>query len=142
MRLLLVFLLSFSTLPGQAAAEVYRWVDAQGRVHFGERAVEGAQRLDLRPQVVERDDEVRQREANLQRLVEVRSQERALDRERLAQDRQKQQAWCQDLRQQLARFDRRTYWYDVDEQGRQTEVPRAQVEARQAELQTLYQERC
>ncbi len=142
MRPLLSAVLIMLVLPGVAGAEIYRWVDAQGRVHFGERPLEGAQRLEVQPQIVERDDQVRQREANLQRLVEVRSQERALDWERLARDRERQEAVCQDLRTQLARFDQRVFWYQVDGQGRQIEVPRAQVEARRAEIQNLVQERC
>jgi len=142
MRRTLVMFAMLSFLPGVATAEIYRWVDAQGRVHFGERPVEGAQRLDVRPQVVERDDEVRQREANARRLVEVRTAERALDRERLARARENQQSVCQGLRQQLAQFDRRTFWYELDSAGKQVEVPRARIEARKSELQNLYQERC
>lgn len=142
MRHALVMLAMLCLLPGPAVAEIYRWVDAQGRVHFGERPAEGAERLEVRPQVIERDDQVRQREANAQRLFEVRAAERALDRERLARDRERQQSVCNGLRQQLAQFDRRIFWYEVDGAGRQVEVPRARTEARKAELQTLYQERC
>jgi len=34
-------------LPGLAAAGVYRWVDGQGRVHFGDQPVAGAQALEV-----------------------------------------------------------------------------------------------
>jgi hypothetical protein len=142
MRHFAAAILIATMLPAQVSGQIYRHVDEQGRVHFGERPREGAQRVEVRPQIIERDEAVRQREANVQRLIDVRADERALDRERLARDRENQQAVCQDLRQQLAQFDQRTFWYEVDEQGRRSEVPRARVEARKAELQTRYQERC
>jgi hypothetical protein len=31
-------------------AEVYRWVDDQGQVHFSDRPMEGAERIEIRPQ--------------------------------------------------------------------------------------------
>ncbi len=43
-------LLAAVTLP--ASADIYRWVDAQGRVHYSDKPVEGAQRVkgvDSRP---------------------------------------------------------------------------------------------
>ncbi|WP_193222323.1 DUF4124 domain-containing protein [Alkalilimnicola sp. S0819] len=43
MRIFLLILL----LPLLAQAEVYKWRDAQGRIHYSDRPVEGAQRLDL-----------------------------------------------------------------------------------------------
>ena len=32
------------------AAEVYRWVDEQGQVHFSDRPMEGGERVEIRPQ--------------------------------------------------------------------------------------------
>ena len=48
----LICALTLSTLPA-SADEIHRWVDAQGQVHFGDRAPEGAesQRVTVRPNV-------------------------------------------------------------------------------------------
>ena len=42
-------------LPSLALAEVYRWTDANGRVHFGERPQAGAVQVEVKPQVIQRD---------------------------------------------------------------------------------------
>ncbi|ERI53752.1 hypothetical protein N878_14290, partial [Pseudomonas sp. EGD-AK9] len=69
--LLLVALL----LPALAAAEIYRWTDAQGRVHFGQRPGAGAEPVEVKPQVVERDEHTREREARSQRFFDARREE-------------------------------------------------------------------
>jgi hypothetical protein len=45
MKTQLFFMLISLTLAGPAGAEIYRWVDAQGRVHYSDRPVEGAKRV-------------------------------------------------------------------------------------------------
>ena len=47
--------LTLSCLSSMSVAqEIYRWTDAQGRVHFGQRPqAADAERVDVRPQVME-----------------------------------------------------------------------------------------
>ncbi|UAW99319.1 DUF4124 domain-containing protein [Halopseudomonas nanhaiensis] len=123
-------------------AQIYRWTDAQGRVHFSERPVQGAEQIEVDPQVIERDAQVRQREQNLRRIMDVRSEERAAEQLKLNEQRNRQRAQCDDLRRQLAQFDKRMFWYDEDANGKRIEVDRKRVEARKAQLTTLVQERC
>lgn len=52
-------LLIAALLPTLATAEIYRWTDEQGRVHFSERPVAGAETVKVKPQVVERDAQTR-----------------------------------------------------------------------------------
>ncbi|HDZ57315.1 MAG TPA: DUF4124 domain-containing protein [Pseudomonas xinjiangensis] len=138
----LLFFLVGTLAAFSVQAEIYRWVDEQGRVHFGERYQEGAQEIEVTPQIIERDPQVLQREDNLRRLMEVRREERSVENARLAEQRKKQQAMCQDMRQQLAQFDRRVFWYEKDASGKRREVDRQRVEARKAEIQNLVRERC
>ncbi|AEA83023.1 conserved hypothetical protein [Stutzerimonas stutzeri DSM 4166] len=49
-------LLTLILMPALASAQIYRWTDAEGRVHFGQRPPAGAEQIEVRPQVVERDD--------------------------------------------------------------------------------------
>ena len=138
------WVLCFSLLLVMAPlhAQIYRWSDAQGRVHFGERPGQGAEQIEVDPQVIERDAQVRQREQNLRRIMDVRSEERAAEQLKLNEQRNRQRAQCDDLRRQLAQFDKRMFWYDEDANGKRIEVDRKRVEARKAELTTLVQERC
>ena len=141
MRNLLLFalLLPFA-LPSHA--EIYRWTDAQGRVHFGERPQQGAQRVEVDPQIIERDEQVREREANMQRLQEVRSEERAIEQKQQAEQLAKQKEYCDRLNNELARYDKRIYWYEEDSTGKKVEVSPKRVQEQKMQLQALKRERC
>jgi hypothetical protein len=129
-------------LSVSAHAEIYRWTDAQGRVHFGERPRQGAERVEVSPQIVERDDQVREREANMQRLQQVRGEERAMKQQQKAEEQARLQANCDRLNNELARFDKRMYWYEEDANGKKVEVRPDRVEEQKMQLQALIRERC
>ena len=75
-------------IPGLASAEIYRWTDAQGRVHFGERpGAAGAETVEVKPQVVERDEATRQREQRTEEYFDARRDEKAASDARVAQVR-------------------------------------------------------
>jgi anion-transporting ArsA/GET3 family ATPase len=141
LRLLLLSLLA-TVAMGQAEAQIYRWVDAQGQVHFEQRPRPGAEPVEVRPQVVEREDHVRESEQNRQRLYDVREQERAEQRELNAQLRQQQTQRCARLREQLALYDKRVFWYEEDASGRRVEVPNDRVQAGKNALLTQLREGC
>lgn len=91
-------------LPALATAEIYRWTDEQGRVHFGQKPVAGAEPVQVKPQVIERDEHTREREARSQRFYDARRDEQqqavaaaAAQREELANE-------CRDLRRRLAQM--------------------------------------
>jgi hypothetical protein len=146
----LLALCGFLSLP--AHAEIYRWTDAQGRVHFGEWPRQGAERVEVNPQIIERDDQVREREANMQRLQQVRSEERAVKQEQQAEEQARQQAYCDRLNNELVRFDKRMYSYEEDANGKKVEVKPDRVKPNRVkpnwvkeqkmQLQVLIRERC
>ncbi|MEH6566183.1 MAG: DUF4124 domain-containing protein [Halopseudomonas sp.] len=142
MKLPLLLLLLISCWAAPAMAQIYRWVDAQGQVHFDQRPRQGAEQVDVKPQVVEREDHVRESEENRQRLYDVREQERAQQRQLSAQQRQRQAARCAQMREQLAMFDQRVFWYEEDAQGRRVEVANEQVQASKNALLERLREEC
>lgn len=127
---------------GFADAQIYRWVDAQGQVHFDQRPRQGSEQVEVRPQVIQREDHVRQSEQNRQRLFDVREQEREQQRAQNTQQRQQQTERCEQMREQLARFEGRVYWYEEDASGRRVEVSNEQVRASRDALQKQLRERC
>ncbi|WP_390889750.1 DUF4124 domain-containing protein, partial [Leclercia adecarboxylata] len=42
-------LLTAVLVPMLASAQIYRWTDAEGRVHFGQRPPAGAEQVNVRP---------------------------------------------------------------------------------------------
>lgn len=114
MRHLLCCLLLISPL---ANAEIYRWTDAQGRVHFGEKPEAGAERITVRPQVVERDAATREREARAAKFYDARRQEQAVAAERAAEVREERQMRCSRLRDSQEQLDYPGPLYRLDERG-------------------------
>lgn len=51
-------LILFLILALPAQAEIYRWVDAEGRVHFSDRRAPGAERLEVQTGVADRPPQV------------------------------------------------------------------------------------
>jgi hypothetical protein len=74
--------LSLTTLfAAHASAEIYKWVDAEGRVHFGDKPKDPAQARDAQPVVLgetyrppERTAQEQQAYDNEQRAIELRNQ--------------------------------------------------------------------
>lgn len=115
-RLLLCALL----LPGLAVAEIYRWVDAQGRVHFGQQPPAGAEQIEVRPQVIEQDDATRERLQRAERFFEARQDEReqaAADAAVRQAKQQEHEQKCSRLRGQLAQLEEGGRFYRRDAQG-------------------------
>ncbi|WP_028240614.1 DUF4124 domain-containing protein [Stutzerimonas azotifigens] len=92
------WILLASLWPALATAEIYRWTDEQGRVHFSERAAAGAERVEVRPQVVEQDAA---RQAQASRWFEARREERQAQAQADAEQRQQRAQECAQLRQRL-----------------------------------------
>lgn len=138
LALLAALMLCSSTLQ----AQIYRWVDAEGRVHFDQRPRAGAEVIEVRPQVVEREGHVRESEAAMERLTDIRAEERQQQRDLLAQQQRQRQVRCADMRERLARFEQRVYWYEADADGNRVEVSNARVAEAKASLQQQIAEQC
>lgn len=99
-------------LPALASAQIYRWTDAHGQVHFSERPnASGAEVVEVRPQVLERDAATQGREERLRRLHEARRSEQQQAAENRTRVRQQQHEHCADLRSRLATLERGGVFY-------------------------------
>lgn len=108
-------LLILSLLPMLAAAEIYRWTDEQGRVHFGQRPVAGAEPVEVRPQVIERDSHTRERESRTQRFYEARREEKQQASAAAARQREERAGECRQWRERLAQIaEGRRYFHQTD----------------------------
>jgi len=139
MRVLLCLLL----LPGLAAAEIYRWTDANGQVHFGQRpAAAGAEKVEVKPQVVERDQLTREREERASRFYDARRDEQA-QASQVAVERQAKRAdECRDLRQRLASIPEGRSYYRTEADGQRSYYSDEQVDTARQQLQNQVSERC
>jgi hypothetical protein len=137
------FWLCLLVLPGLATAEIYRWTDANGQVHFGQRpAASGAEKVEVRPQVVERDQQTREREERTSRFYDARREEQAQASAQAAERQSKSAAECQDLRRRLANIPEGYSYYRTDETGERSYYSDQQVDTARQQLQRQVTERC
>ena len=149
MRCLLIipFLCLSSPLP--AVADVYRWVDADGQVHYGESPPsEGARKIEL-PEASESspepDREAADRRARQQRLLDAYEHERER-KEAAAADasraRQADAARCADLRQHWRRLSFAGPVYYQSPDGGRDYLNDEQREAAKQRLRPAYAAAC
>lgn len=147
MRGLLVFILLLAT--GVVAAEIFRWTDDTGQVHYGERPPDDrAQRLAIpgsrsaAPGAV--PDET-QRRARQQRLLEAFEYERERKATRQAQDAEqaRQRAVrCERLRRHWRRLSYAGPIYSAGEDGERRYLDDAERAAQKDRLRPAYQRAC
>ncbi|WPC06065.1 DUF4124 domain-containing protein [Pseudomonas benzenivorans] len=130
-------------LPGLAAAEIYRWVDDQGQVHFGQRpAAAGAEQVEVRPQVIERDAATRERLERTERFYDARRQEQAEADASSAQRRAKRDQECSDLRHRLAQLPEGRRYYREEASGERTYYSDEELDAVRRRLRQSLTDRC
>lgn len=135
-------LLFASLLTVSMGAEVYKWTDKQGRVHYGDRPPDkGAQSVDVDPgsssgSPIPSDAERREKTRRLLRAYEEErriKQQREKRQQAQAAERQKRCAWARD---RLRRYQQAGRLYDLDEQGKRKildDSQRRRAEARAAQ---------
>ncbi|NQD92239.1 DUF4124 domain-containing protein [Pseudomonas sp. CrR25] len=139
MRALLCLLL----LPGLAAAEIYRWVDADGQVHFGQRpAAPGAEQVEVRPQVIERDAATRERLERTERFYDARRQEQAQASTAAAERQATRDKECSELRRRLAQIPEGRRYYRTEADGERNYYSDEQLDAARRQLHDRVSERC
>lgn len=139
MRVLLCLLL----LPGLAAAEIYRWTDANGQVYFGQRpAVAGAEKVEVKPQVVERDQLTRERQERTSRFYDARRAEQAQASAVAAEQQTKRAQECRELRKRLASIPEGRNYYRDEADGQRSYYSDKQMDTARQQLQGRVSERC
>ncbi|MCS3903022.1 hypothetical protein J2T55_001039 [Methylohalomonas lacus] len=131
-------------LPIGAGAEVYKWVDEQGQVHYGDKPATGsAQSLDIDRTPAAPDPEREQRREKRDRLLQQFADERTTARrkaEEQARQKKERERRCEQARQQLWRYEHSQYLYedtasgerrilDDDERARQEQQLRDYLDA-------------
>ncbi|MDM8350466.1 DUF4124 domain-containing protein [Pseudomonas sp. sp1636] len=139
MRLLLCLLL----LPGLAAAEVYRWVDANGQVHFAQRPVApGAEQVEVKPQVIERDEATRAREERTARFYEARRAEQAQASVASAGRKAQRVKECSELRSRLAQIAEGRRYFHAEANGERTYYSDEQLDTARRQLRERVSQHC
>lgn len=125
-----------------AAAEIYRWVDAQGHVHFDSRSRPGADQVEVRPQVIERDDATREREARTERFFDARRQEQQAAEQAASEQYAKRERACRGWKQQLARLSHGGRYFRADAKGERVYYSDEEIGATRRQLASRISQNC
>lgn len=129
-------------LPSLALAEVYRWTDANGRVHFGETPQSGAVQVEVKPQVIQRDAATVEREARTERFFAARREEQQQAAAVNRQEQAKQAQDCQRLRDSQAQLGQGGTFYRDDGKGGRSYYSDEEIDAARRRLSAQVAERC
>ena len=148
---LVLSLIILVALNGLSRAEVYKWVDKNGKIHYSDRKMNSsAEELNistgtstLGSNSVNNEDRQEQRE-KLLNSYEVDRAERKEKRELEKQEKQKQKRYCTALKDQLRGFEEeRAIWYDLDEEtGERKYISDDELENRISDLRKEISSNC
>lgn len=136
--LLMVVVLS----PGLATAQIYKWTDAQGRVHFDQRAVSGATPVQVNPQVIETDEATRERQQRTDSFYKARRDEQSQAEKRAAQQAAEEETQCRNLRRKLAQIPPGNSYYSSNAKGERVYYSDEQLDAARRQLSQQIAQRC
>lgn len=136
-----VLILAGALLSPLASAEIYRWVDANGSVHFSAQPQPGAERMDVRPQVIDRDEATREREARTERFFEARRQEQAAKAPSDEKQAQRRQA-CEQMRNRLSQLSHGGRYFSTDAEGDRVYYSDEEIGAARRQLASRISQNC
>ncbi len=140
-----VLLLALPLCTTPALADIYRWVDDSGKVHYGDRFLPGGtEALDL-PAAPPMDPHLAERRRKQQRLLEAIAQERREEKESQEQVRQQQadrRLNCAQARDQLRMVDRQGRIFELDAEGRRRYWDDRTREQQRARIARYLDEHC
>lgn len=140
------WLLSFTTPVG---AEVYRWVDSEGKTHYGDRAPQEprakAERVEIKTGAGGIDPDAERARQQMRSIEAGRQRERAFAEEKAAQDQQKKADLarrCQSLQNDIREDREFAVFFRYDDKGNRVLWSNEERLAHREKLQTLKQTYC
>lgn len=131
-----------------ASAGIYKWVDDEGRVHYGDRPASDAPTLQIEvdeaPSTAPASDAL-SREEKRRRLLETMQEEREEKAERRADikaERERDHARCIQYKDRMRRFERASRLYSLDRDGNRVYMSSEQRDKSTRELQAKIRKYC
>lgn len=146
-----IALLGFVFISSAVHAEVFKWVDENGKVHYSDRKISSkAQKVNVKTgaQTLGQDgQEVKQRLLQQQKYVNYLQSERIERQEKrqaVQQQEDKKKKLCAAMKDQLKGYTEGSYrWYELDEtSGERKFLSDDQLNAKKQELRTEIKSNC
>lgn len=127
-------------------AEIYKWTDEQGRIHYGDRPVDDTAlpvEIDKRPP--NPDPELGERRQRRDRLLEQFADERRAEAEeaaRLAAEKAERERRCERSRKRLWQYEHSVYLYEKTESGERRILNEDERAAEESSLRQFIDRHC
>jgi len=125
-----------------ANAEIYRWVDSGGNVHFSERQQPGAEQIEVRPQVIDRDEAARAREARAERFFDARRDEQRAASAAASARRAQHGQECRQLRDRLSGLSKGGRYFRTDAKGERVYYSDEEIGTARRQLASRISQNC
>ena len=143
------FCLLWFCLSASAHAEVYKWVDANGKVHYGDRpSSTNARQMEIKsaPSTQSAPDATRKNQQDIDSWLKARGEERRVNQRREA-ELQREQAIerqkCTELKLELQDLQQGGgVWYDLDATGKRHYYSDKEIALEIAELKKTVKRNC
>ncbi len=148
MKSLLVIVAILYTASVQA--EVYKWVDENGRVHYGDKPGAGSQAIEVRQYETSNKpassggDEL-SRDKKRQRISDMLEEDRLTknkQREKKNKEREKKKRKCNRLKDRQRHYERASGLYNLDKDGNRIYISNEQREKSEQKLRQQIKKAC
>ena len=116
----IILLMMIMVLAPAANAEVFKWIDEQGRVHYGDKQKSNSETLELDTSKKGHINTGASREEKRKNLLDAMQEDKEREQKEQKKSREKkkkQQRGCVLAKHRLAQFERASYLYGLDKDG-------------------------
>lgn len=133
--------------PQMTMAEIYKWIDADGNVHFADSPENhAAEKLDINTRISERERQEAQRiQQELQQLYQELKQqdvERATEAQRLAEEKSKRDEACKRAKRYVNVANQDYAFYKINGDGSKSYLTDEEIKAYRQRVNSGYGKHC
>ena len=135
-----LLVVTFLVNTSDVAAEVYKWVDEKGNVHFGDRPGDSkAEKIDIKesagsPTVEPGLENRREKQQKLLDLMEEERKEKKEKKAKLKEEKEERKKMCIEAKDYQKSFKEAGAIYDLDDEGNRVFYSKDERKAREKEI--------
>ncbi|RDH82793.1 MAG: hypothetical protein DIZ80_10995 [endosymbiont of Galathealinum brachiosum] len=126
-------------------AEIYKWVDEQGRTHYEDKPVGNAKEMEINTEKQGHIKVNKERELKQQRLLETYEDDLQRKNEEIARKKKKKKKLareCYQAKNRLKHYERASSLYDLDKNGKRITMSNIEREKATAVLRNKIKKSC
>lgn len=135
----------FLIITNTALAGVYKWTDANGKVHFSDKPHKNADEIKIKaakPSGIGISQDRLKRQKELLNSYQNSRAEKQKQQQKINKRNDKISKRCKSLKNDILNYEDVDYLFTRNEDGKKKRLSRAQKKAETAKLKELYNEKC